>query len=112
MSTNKDLSALLKRELGPMTFGGFLRGARIARDMTQVDMARFLGIGRSTLCDIEKGRQLVSPKLAAQIAGACGLSRMLAVETALMDQIRQAGLSMRVVVKPARQAAKPARKAA
>jgi DNA-binding XRE family transcriptional regulator len=70
----KNLVMLLEHELGHMSFGGFLRGARASKDMSQVEMALTLGISRSTLCDIEKGRYLVSPAMAAKIAKLCGLS--------------------------------------
>src|SRR5581483_3458653 len=86
------------------------RGARVSRDLTQAEMARFLEISRSTLCDIEKGRQLVSPELAAGIAGKCGLSRVVAVEAALMDQIRRAKLKMLVRVTAAAVAARGPKK--
>jgi hypothetical protein len=48
------------------------------------------------LCDIEKGRQAVTPALAAKIAKKCGLSAVVAVETAVNDQLRRAGLKMTV----------------
>jgi len=101
MTTRKDLARLLEDDLGPLTFGRFLRGARTTRDMTQVELARLLGLSRSTLCDIEKGRQVVSAELAAKIARKCGLSEVLAVEVVLTDQLRRAKLDMRVSVQSA-----------
>jgi DNA-binding XRE family transcriptional regulator len=98
MSTRKIKSALEKK-LGPMTFGGFLRGARASKDLSQTEMAKFIGISKSSLCDIEKGRQFVSPALAAQIAKKCGLSKIVAVEACLNDQLRRAGLNLRTEVK-------------
>ncbi len=95
MST-KRLRDILEKDLGPMNFGSFLRGARTSKDLSQVDMAEFLGISKSTLCDIEKGRQAVTPALAAKIAKRCGLSELVAVETAVNDQLRRAGLKMTV----------------
>lgn len=95
MSTKK-LKSVLKANLGPVTFGGFLRGARASKDMSQVDMAKLLGITKSTLCDIEKNRQLVSPSLAAKIASKCGLSKIVAVEIAVNDQLKRAGLKITV----------------
>ena len=97
MSTEKvSLSKALDKELGPISFGGFLRGARASKDLSQVDMAKLLGISKSTLCDIEKGRHLVSPELAARIARKCKLSVQVAVEAALQDQVRKAKLSFTV----------------
>lgn len=95
MSTKK-LRDVLEKNLGPMTFGSFLRGARARKDMSQVEMANFLGVSKSTLCDIEKGRQAVTPALAAKIAKKCGLSEVVAVETAVNDQLRRAGLKLTV----------------
>lgn len=93
----KNLVALLERELG-MSFGGFLRGARASKELSQVEMAAMLGIARSTLCDIEKGRHLVSPAMAAKIAKLCGLSTEMAVTLAFQDQLDKAKIKLRVAV--------------
>lgn len=100
MST-KSLTKALSKELGPISFGGFIRSARTMRDKTQKEMADFLGIAKGTLCDIEKGRQLVSIELAYKIAKKCGLSEAMAVECAVRDQIRRSGLKLQVQVKKA-----------
>ena len=89
---------LLERELGPMSFGGFLRGARASKDMSQVEMALVLGISRSTLCDIEKGRYLVSPVMAVKIAKLCGLSTEIAVTLVFQEQLDRANLKLKVTV--------------
>jgi DNA-binding XRE family transcriptional regulator len=98
MSINQNLKELLEKDLGPLTFAMFLRGARASKDMTQTEMASRLKISKSTLCDIEKGRQLVSPALAAKIANKCGLSVKVWVEAALRDQLRKAKLNLDVRV--------------
>ena len=82
-----------------MTFGSFLKGARAQKDKSQTEMAKFLHISKSTLCDIEKGRQFVTPALASKIAKKCGLSEIVAVETAINDQLRRAGLHLIIEVK-------------
>lgn len=94
----KHLVAFLEKELGDISFGGFLRGARASKDLSQVHMAALLGIARSTLCDIEKGRHLVSPAMAAKIAKICGLSTEMAVTLAFQDQLNKANLKFRVAV--------------
>jgi DNA-binding XRE family transcriptional regulator len=97
MNTEKfDLSKILDKELGPVSFGGFLRAARASKDLSQTEMAKMLGIAKSTLCDIEKGRHLVSPELAAKIAKKCKLSVIVAVEAAIQDQLRKAKLGFKV----------------
>jgi DNA-binding XRE family transcriptional regulator len=87
---------VMEEILGPPTFGGMLRGLRASRDMSQTNMAKFLGISKSSLCDIEKGRQFVSVALAAKIAKKCQVPPTVAVKTALNDQLRRAGLSFTV----------------
>ena len=97
MST-KSLTKLLEKDLGPITFGGFLRAARTNKDLTQVEMAKFLKISKSTLCDIEKGRQVVSIELAAKIAKRCGLSVALAVEAAIRDHLSRSKLKLDIQI--------------
>lgn len=95
MST-KSAKKVLEKKVGPIAFGGFLRSARTMKDMSQVEMSAFLGISKSTLCDIEKGRQLVSIELASKIAKKCELLESLAVKCAISDQLRRAGLNYEI----------------
>lgn len=97
MST-KNLKKILEAEFGSPCFGGFLRSARTIKDLTQVEMAEVLGIKKGTLCDIEKGRQIVSIELAAKIAKKCKLPVELAVEYAINDQIAKANLKLKASV--------------
>ena len=92
----KELLPFLEKLDGPLTFGMFLRAARTTLDLTQVAMAKKLGISRGTLCDIEKGRQLVSPALAVKIAKKSGLSEKVAVKACLQDQLNKAKIKMKV----------------
>lgn len=94
--TTKKLSALLEKELGPVSFGMFLRAARTSLDLTQAEMAKQLGIAKGTLCDIEKGRQLVSVVLARKIAKKAGLSEKLAIKACLQDQLNKAKVNLKV----------------
>lgn len=98
MST-KSLTKLLSKEQVSVSFGGFLRASRTIKNLTQKEMADFLRISKSTLCDIEKGRQIVSIELAHKIAKKCGLSDALAIECAVRDQIKRSGLRLEVSVK-------------
>jgi DNA-binding XRE family transcriptional regulator len=71
------------------------------KNLTQVEMATFLKISKSSLCDIEKGRQQVSLELASKIAKKCGLSEVVAIEAALKDLVYRSGLKLDVEVKRA-----------
>ncbi len=99
MSTvNKKLVPLLEKEFGPLSFSNFIRAARSSLGLTQVEMAKKLKIAAGTLCDIEKGRQLVSLKLAKKIAQISGLSIPLAIEAAMQDQLKKAGLRLKIKI--------------
>lgn len=96
MSTKKKASILLKKEIGSLNFGTFLRAARSSQGLTQAEMAKILGVSVSVICDIEKGRQLVSPSLAVKIAKKAKLSKKLAVKLCLQDQLDKAKIKMEV----------------
>ena len=99
MTTAKRLLDVTQESIGRVTFDMFLKAARTAKAMSQIEMARYLGITRGTLCDIEKGRQLVSPTLAAKIAKKAGLSTTLAVKACLQDQLDKAKIKLIVDLK-------------
>ncbi len=92
---------LQKKNKGPLTFGQLVESHRLCDEISQAELARRLGISRSLLCDIEKGRKLVSPERASQIARCLGYSVNVFVATSLEDQLRRAGLKMRVKVEAA-----------
>lgn len=94
----KRLSPFLEKELGPLTFALFLRAARTSMGLTQIELAKKLGIAKGTLCDLEKGRQLVSPSLAKKIAKKASLSEKLAIKACLQDQLNKANIKLKVEV--------------
>ena len=51
-----------------LSFGTLLESIRLGEEMSQVEFAKKLGISRSHLCDIEKGRKSVSVARAARFA--------------------------------------------
>ncbi|MBF0205691.1 MAG: helix-turn-helix transcriptional regulator [Oligoflexia bacterium] len=87
---------IFNEKSGPESFGVFIRGARASLNLTQVEMAKKMGISKSTLCDIEMGRQLVSVALAVKIAKRCGLSELIAVQATIQDQLCKADLKFKV----------------
>lgn len=86
----------LDERLGVMTLASFLSSWRESEEMTQVAFAKKLGISPANLCDIEKGRQIVSPKKAAEIAKKIGYSETVLVELVLNEQLAAEGLKLRV----------------
>lgn len=86
----------LEDRLGAMTLASFLSSWRESEGLTQVAFAKKLGISPANLCDIEKGRQVVSPKKAAEIAKKIGYSETVLVELAINEQLALDGLKLRV----------------
>ena len=83
---------------GPYTFATYMLGVRTALDLSQVEMAKKLGVSKAALCEIEKGRTLVSPAAAVRYAKKAGFSVTLALEACLQDQLRKANIKRRVRV--------------
>ncbi len=58
----------------PLTLSDLLLSIRLGEEASQANCARQLGISRSHLCDIEKGRKNLSLRRAAQFARVLGYS--------------------------------------
>ena len=86
---------------GPVTLGGMLWSLRMCDEISQSEFARRLGVSRSHLCDVEKGRKLVSPERAAAWAKVLGFPETVFVKLALQEQLDRAGVKMNVQVEAA-----------
>jgi DNA-binding XRE family transcriptional regulator len=94
-----DGRAFLEELLGERrTVGNSLAAIRAGEEMSQVEFARLLGISKSHLCDIEKGRKLVSPERAARFAEILGYLPASFVRLALQDLVDRAELGFHVTV--------------
>ncbi len=82
----------------PLTLGGLLESIRLSEDMSQAEFSKKLRISASHLCDIEKGRKVVSPERAARFAKILGRSQQQFVRLALQELVNEAGLKMKVDV--------------
>ena len=103
MSTRKSDAVRFLEKLtgGPVTLGRFLEAVRLGEELTQPAFAKRLGLSRSHLNDIEKGRKAVSPERAARFAKALGYSQARFVQLALQDLVNRGGLKLQVDVKAA-----------
>ena len=88
----------LERDVGPLSFALFLRVARDSMGLTQEAFGENLKLSRANVCDIEKGRHLVSTELALKIAKMAGLPEKIALQACLQDQVRKAGSEAKVTV--------------
>jgi DNA-binding XRE family transcriptional regulator len=97
----KEASHVFEKMRGPFTFAEFMLGIRTTLDLSQVAMAKKLGISKAALCEIEKGRTLVSPASAVRYAKKAGFSETVALEACLQDQLRKANIKKRVRIENA-----------
>ena len=95
--TKSDTIKYLERVAGrPLTLSGLIESIRLGEEMSQTAFARKLGVSPSHLCDIEKGRKVVSPERAARFAKILGRSPEQFVRLSLQELVDEAGLKMRV----------------
>ncbi len=83
---------------GPLTLGGAMSALRESEGESLSQFAKRLGVTRMHLSDIEHGRRAVSLERAARFAAALGQNEAQFVRLALQDQVRDAGLKLRVEV--------------
>lgn len=100
MST-RTVNEVFEKISGPYTFSTFMLGVRTTLGLTQVKMAKKLGISKAALCEIEKGRTLVSAQAAVRYAKKAGFSVTVALEACLQDQLRKANIKKRVRIEDA-----------
>jgi transcriptional regulator with XRE-family HTH domain len=84
-----------------VTFGLALEAIRGLTGESQSSFAKKIGVSRAYLCDIEKGRRIVSPGKAAKFARAVGHPPEYFVQLAVDDLLRSEGLKMRSHVEAA-----------
>lgn len=98
MIIDRKFKTRFEKEMGPLTFAKFMLASRTSMDLTQEEFGKKLGLSRANVCDIEKGRQFVSPELAIKVARKAGLLEKLALQACLQDQVRKAGSGLIVRV--------------
>jgi transcriptional regulator with XRE-family HTH domain len=95
--TEKTLKEM-EKICGKLTLGKLILALRQADDITQVDFASKLGITKQHLCDIERDRKSVGPKLAAKYAHILGFSKEQFIRLALQDLVDREGLNVQVEI--------------
>jgi transcriptional regulator with XRE-family HTH domain len=102
-TTKKSAAVRLLEKLsgGPLTLGRAIEAARKCEELSQDACARRLGISKSHLCDIEKGRKSVSPERAARWARLLGYPEPTFVRLAIQAGLDAAGLKHQVDIRAA-----------
>ena len=90
----------LAKDFGELTFGNALLSFRLGENKNQQEFAKRLGISPQSLCDIEKGRKIPSPKRASKIAKILSEPIAFWVQLALQDLVKKEKLNLSVSVEP------------
>jgi transcriptional regulator with XRE-family HTH domain len=102
MSTkNKLATDVLQKLLGRITFGKLLKSHRLGLGLTQVQMAKKLGIIKQELCNIEKGRKIISPERAKKFAEILEYSPQIFIKYVIQDQLAKIGITTEIEFKKA-----------
>ena len=86
---------------GPLTLGRAMESVRKSEALSQDECARKLGVSKSHLCDVEKGRKTVSPERAARWARTLGYPETVLVRLAIQGALDAAGLKYKVAIEAA-----------
>jgi len=104
MTTKKKSKAMRFMEKvigGPLTIAKLLTAIREGEGQSQAAFARKLGISRSNLCDIEKGRRFISEETAEHFAKILKESKEQFIRIAIQDRLHRAGLRYKVDIEAA-----------
>jgi transcriptional regulator with XRE-family HTH domain len=99
--TNDTLNALdaTKTTWNTMTFGGLVRSLRMSDEISQVDLAKKLGVSKQFLSDVEHNRKDVGMGFAKKIAEALDYSIEPLIELLIRDQLKHQHLNYTVDLK-------------
>ena len=86
---------------GPLTLGRAIESVRKSEELSQDQCAKKLGVSKSHLCDVEKGRKTVSPERAAKWARVLGYPESVLVRLAIQGELDAAGLKYKVEIEAA-----------
>jgi transcriptional regulator with XRE-family HTH domain len=95
------MKLLEKLTAGPLTLGRAMESIRKCEELSQDECAKKLGVSKSHLCDVEKGRKTVSPERAAKWARTLGYPESVMVRLALQGELDAAGLKYKVEIEAA-----------
>jgi DNA-binding transcriptional regulator YiaG len=96
-----DASHFLAKLVGELTLASLLLAIRQGEAMTQVEFSKMLKVSKQYLCDVERGRRMISPKAAAGFAKRLGYSPEHFIRLCLQDMINRDGLKFVIDVKKA-----------
>ncbi len=91
-------SAEMERDLGPLSFADLLTSYREGEELSQLEVAKKLGISKQRLCDFEKGRRLPSLRSAHDFGRKLHRHPATWVLVLIEDMLRREKLDIKVSV--------------
>lgn len=103
IKTNNTVDALeaTKDVWEKMTFGSLIRSLRISDEISQVELAKKLGVSKQFLSDVEHNRKEVGISFAKKISTILGYSIVPLLELLIRDQLKRQRLYYIVELKKA-----------
>jgi transcriptional regulator with XRE-family HTH domain len=101
--TNNAMDALeaTKDIWDKMTFGGLVRALRTSDEISQIELAKKLGVSKQFLSDIEHNRKDVGISFAKKVASILGYSIEPLLELLIKQQLKRQRLNYTVEIKKA-----------
>lgn len=82
-----------------MTFGSLIHSLRVSDDISQVKLAKTIGVSKQFLSDVEHNRKDVGISFAKKIADALGYAIEPLIELLIRDQLKKHKLNYIVELK-------------
>lgn len=100
---NKSIDALevTKDTWEKMSFGGLIRSLRLSDEISQVTLAKKIGVSKQFLSDVEHNRKEVGIGFAKKISKTLGYSIEPLIELLIRDQLRRQKLNYIVALRKA-----------
>ena len=84
-----------------MTFGGLVRSLRMSDEISQIDLAKKIGVSKQFLSDVEHNRKEVGISFAKKVSSALHYSIEPLLELLIRDQLKRQRLYYTVEIKKA-----------
>ena len=100
---NNSIDALeaTKNIWNKMTFGGLIRSLRMSDEISQVELAKKLGVSKQFLSDVEHNRKDVGIGFAKNVSSVLGYSIEPLLELLIRQQLKRQRLNYTVEIKKA-----------
>jgi|SRR5579872_3200094 len=100
-SNNQSVDAIdaTKNIWNKMTFGGLIRSLRLSDEISQVELAKKLGVSKQFLSDVEHNRKEVGFAFAKKVSSVLGYSIEPLLELLIRQQLKRQRLSYIVEIK-------------